>query len=237
MSEPVKRRHYRSAVRQQQAALTRSAIVDAAAELFVSDGYAGTSVRAIAERARVAPDTVYAVFGTKVRVLTAVIDARLAPPGVDNVMDRPEARAVRDEPDQRTQLHRFARDIASLSKRVRPVYEVLRTAAASEPEVRAVFEEMEAHRLANMGRLASWLSERGPLRVDQNRAATIIWVLASPDVGRMLCDVQGWTEHEHADWLGTLLACTLLLDPVDTPSKRPARKGSTRGHRSPSSDA
>ncbi len=226
MSEPVKKRQYRSEVRQQQAALTRTAIVDAAAELFVVQGYANTSVRGIAERAGVAPDTVYAVFGTKVRVLTAVIDARLAPPGIGNVMDRPEAQAVRDETDQRAQLHRFTRDIASLSTRVRPVYEVLRTAAASEPDVRAVFEEMEAHRLSNMGRLAAWLSEQGPLRVDQTTAATIIWVLASPDVARMLCDVQGWTEHDHADWLETLLACTLLPNPDDQPPKRLRRTGS-----------
>jgi AcrR family transcriptional regulator len=227
MSKPVKKRRYQSELRQQQAALTRSAVVDAAAELFVAQGYANTSVRAIAERAEVAPDTVYAVFGTKVRVLTAVIDARLAPPGVDNVMERPEAQAVRDETDQRAQLHRFARDIASLSTRVRPVYEVLRTAAASEPDARAVFEEMEAHRLANMGHLAEWLAARGPLRVGQNTAATIIWTLASPDVARMLCDVQGWTEHQHADWLEALLAHALLPDPDEVPSNQPRRNRRT----------
>jgi hypothetical protein len=169
---------------------------------------------------------VYAVFGSKARVLTAVIDARLSPPGVSNVMDRPEAQAVRDETDQGSQLRRFARDIASLSTRVRPVYEVLRTAAASEPDARAVFEEMEAHRLTNMGRLASWLLERGPLRADENTAATTIWVLASPDVARMLCDVQGWTEQEHADWLETLLVSTLLPNPDHVPSKRRRRGNS-----------
>jgi AcrR family transcriptional regulator len=225
MSKPVKKRPYRSELRQQQAALTRSAIVDAAAELFVSEGYAGTSVRAIAERAGVAPDTVYAVYGSKVRVLTAVIDARLAPPGVANVTDRPEALAVRDETDQRAQLSRFARDIASLSTRVRPVYEVLLTASSSVPEVRAVFDEMEDHRLANMARFASWLSERGPLRVDESTAATIIWALASPDVARMLCDVRGWTEADHADWLETTLACSLLPGSADVPSKRRRKTG------------
>src|SRR5581483_10799254 len=130
-----------------------------------------------------------------VRVLTAVIDARLAPAGVDNVMDRPEAQAVRAEPDQRNQLRRFAADIASLSTRVRPIFEVLRTASAADPDVRAVFEEMEAHRFTNMSRVVTWLAERGSLRVDRDRAAAIIWTLASPDVARMLCDVRGWTER------------------------------------------
>jgi AcrR family transcriptional regulator len=214
MARRVKKRSYDSTLRRDQAARTRSSIVDAAADLFVSQGYARTTVKAIAERAGVAPDTVYATFGSKVRVLTAVIDARLAPPGVENVMDRPEAQAVRDEVDQRSQLRRFARDMAQISTRVRPIYEVLRTASASEPEVREVFDEMESHRLTNMGRLASWIAARGPLRVEQDRAAEILWVLASPDVARMLCDVRAWSEEEHADWLESALADELLPDRV-----------------------
>jgi len=213
MSEPVKKRPYKSVVRQDQVARTRALIIDAAAHLFTSQGYARTTVRAIAEHAGVAPDTVYATFGTKVRILTALIDARLSPPGLANVMDRPEALAVRDEPDQRQQLRRFARDIAAISARVRPIYEVLRTAAAVEPEVGDVFAEMEQHRLANMRRLATWLAARGPLRVSKDRAGEITWALASPDVARMLCDVRGWSEAEHADWLEATLAAALLPSP------------------------
>src|ERR1700740_544879 len=101
MPEPVKRRPYVSALRKEQAARTRGLIIDAAAGLFVSEGYARTTVQAIAERAGAGPDTVYAVFRTKVRVLTAVLDSRLVPSGEASVMDRPESHSVRDEPDQR----------------------------------------------------------------------------------------------------------------------------------------
>ncbi len=217
--KPVKKRSYNSAMRQEQAARTRAMILDAAAELFSAGGFGGTTIRAIADRAGVAPDTVYASFGSKVRVLTALIDSRLAPPGVTNVTDRPEAQAVRDAVDQREQLRLFARDMAALSTRVRPMYEVLRTAAAAEPEVRTVFAEMEKHRLVNMTRMAGWLGARGPLRVEPERAAHMIWVVASPDVGRMLCDVLGWTEDEHAGWLEETLAATLLPQ-VPTPPQR-----------------
>jgi AcrR family transcriptional regulator len=210
MTEPVKKRAYRSTVRREQAARTRSLIVDAAGDLFVAQGYASTTVRQIAERAGVAPDTVYAAFGSKVRVLTAVIDARLAPRGDENVMDRPEATAVRDAPDQRAQLAAFARDMAALSTRVRPVYEVLRTAQAADADVAAVFAEMERHRLANMRRLVEWLSARGPLRLDAEQAADVVWTLASPDVARLLCDVRGWSEEDHAAWLEQALAAALL---------------------------
>ena len=77
MTKPVKRRRYDSPVRHEQAARTRARIVGAAGELFLAQGYARTTVRQIAEAADVAPDTVYATFGSKPRVLTALIDDRL----------------------------------------------------------------------------------------------------------------------------------------------------------------
>src|SRR3954447_8248553 len=76
-----KTRSYTSTVRQEQAAGTRQRILDAANECFLSDGYGHTTVAGIARAAGVAPDTIYKTFGSKGRVLTALIDRRLAPPG------------------------------------------------------------------------------------------------------------------------------------------------------------
>lgn len=214
MAEPVKKRTYRSSVRQEQAAQTRQRILDGAWACFEGSGYARTTIREIAAAADVAVDTVYAVFRTKARILTALIDARLNP-GDDrvNVMERPDAQAVRDEPDPRQQIHLFAHDIAKISARVRPVYEILRTAAAVEPAMAAVFAEMDRHRLANMTRAAEWFAARGPLRVPLGEAARTIWVLASPAVARMLCDDLGHTASEYASWLDDTLARALLPDP------------------------
>ena len=168
-------------------------------------------MKQIAERAGVAPDTVYASFGNKLRVLTAAVDRRLAPGGEASIMDAAGPQAVRNEPDQRRQLHMFAQDIAEISARLRPVYEILRTASAVEPEVGAVFAEMESHRLAHMSQLVGWLAKHGPLKVSRAWAADILFVVASPDVGRMLCDVRGWSEAQHADWLEETLEAALLI--------------------------
>ena len=210
MSEPVKKRAYSSELRKDQAARTRARILDAAVELFVADGYGRTTVRGIAARAKVANDTVYATFGTKARILTALVDRRLAPAGEANVLDRPETHAVRDETDQRRQLQLFGRHMAAISSHVRPVYEILRTASAVEPEAAAIYAEMEGYRLQNMTQVARWVAARGKLRVGVDRAGEIIWALASPDVARMLCDVQGWTERQHATWLTEVLTRQLL---------------------------
>ena len=214
MAKPVKKRAYESPVRQEQAAHTRVRILDAASELFARDGYARTTIKAIAADAGVAADTIYAAFGSKPRVLTALIDLRLAPAGEGNVMERPEALAIRDESDQAKQVAMFARDIAGVTVRVRPMYEIMRTASAVEPEMGDVFREMETYRKRNMRTVADRIVANGPLRVSADRAAEIMWALASPDMARALCGEQGWTTDEFGEWLTDTLTRTLLPDPV-----------------------
>lgn len=213
MVEVKDKRKYSSAVREEQAARTRLRILDAASELFLERGYARTTMKDIAAQADVARDTVHAIFGSKARVLTALIDLRLVPDGtVTNVTQRPDAQAIRDEVDQRKQIELFAKFITGISTELRPVFEILRTASAVEPEMAKVFQEMDRFRMNNMQTYAKWIANRGPLRVSTRRAAEIIWALASPDVARMLCDEIGWTESQHARWLSDTLIRALLPD-------------------------
>jgi AcrR family transcriptional regulator len=209
MEDPVKRA-YSSSLRQEQAAQTRSRILDSAGGLFLTKGYPSTTIREIAEGAGVAVDTVYATFGTKMRVLTALIDRRLAPAGQASVLDRPEALAVRDEPDQRRQIRLFAADMAQISERVRPMFEMLRVAAAVESEVAPVYLEMEEQRARNMRQAVEWIASTGSLRVPVDRAVDVVWALASPDVARLLCDLHGWSTGDFAEWLDDALARLLL---------------------------
>lgn len=205
------KRRYSSPVRDEQAARTRARILDAASQLFHERGYGRTTMKGIADAAGVARDTVHAVFGSKARVLTALIDLRLVPDGsVPAARERPEALAFKNETDQRKQIELFAKFIAGLSTQLRPVFEILRTASAVEPEAADVFREMDRYRLANMHTYAQWIAARGPLRVSIRRASEMIWAVASPDVGRMLCDELGWSERQHAQWLADTLTRTLL---------------------------
>src|SRR5919109_140820 len=72
MSPPVKRR-YDSSRRRAAAGATRERICAAAERLFLRDGYARTSIRAVAREAGVAEATVYLVFSTKAALLNATI--------------------------------------------------------------------------------------------------------------------------------------------------------------------
>src|SRR5215469_18363176 len=81
-SQGTDRRPYHSPARRRQAEETRERILAAARELFRSQGYAATTMEAIASSAHVATKTVEAAFGSKRGPLAAVVDPRasLGPP-------------------------------------------------------------------------------------------------------------------------------------------------------------
>src|SRR5690606_36636166 len=136
------------------------------------------------------------------------IDRHLAPGGESSILATSGALAVRDAPDQATQLELFAASMAAVSTVVRPILKVLRSAAAVDPDLAAVHAEMEGYRLAHMTAVAGWLAARSPLRVPTRQAGEIIWAIAGPDVARLLCDRPGWTESQHADWIRDTLTRT-----------------------------
>lgn len=213
MAEVKSPRKYSSPVRDEQAARTRARILEAASALFLERGYGRTTMKDIAAGAGVARDTVHTVFGTKARVLTALIDLRLVPDqSVAHVTQRPGAQAIRDATDQREQIELFGDFIADLSTRIRPAFEILRTAAAVDPDMAAVLQETDSARLAAMRTYMRWIAARGPLKTTTKRAGEIAWTLASPDVARMLCDELGWSRRQHARWLADTLTATLLPD-------------------------
>ena len=206
-------RNYSSQVRDEQARRTRMRIVHAADELFRERGYAKTTMKDIAEAAGVARDTVHAVFGTKAALMPAIIDLRLVPDeSVLNVSDSPDGQRVMSEADPARQIELFADFITKLNAALRPVFEMLRGAASTEPEVARLLVTVEESRMRNMQRYARWFAARGPLRMSTKRAGETIFAIVSPEVGRLLCDELGWTQKQHAGWVADTLKRTLLPD-------------------------
>jgi AcrR family transcriptional regulator len=198
-------------VREEQAARTRARIVQAADELFRERGYAGATMKDIAERAGVARDTVHAVFGNKARLIPAIIDLRLVPDeSVPNVAETAEGQAVMNETDPVRQIELFAEFITKLNVALRPIFEVLRTASASEPAVAETLATLESNRMGNMQLYAKWFAARGPLRMSTRKAAETIFAIVSPDLGRLLCDELGWSQKQHAAWVADILKRALL---------------------------
>src|SRR5436190_9121627 len=122
MSDPVKStRPYRSTLRERQRAATRAAVVDAATELFLEHGYAGTPITRIAEVSGVSPETVYAVFGTKRELLRDTVTvAATSAAGSDAVVGADLLERVRAAPDPRRRLELMADATRAVLRRVGP---------------------------------------------------------------------------------------------------------------------
>ena len=207
------RRKYDSTLRRQQAGETRMRILDSAQELFEQHGYATTTIEAVAGKAGVATDTVYANFRSKTGLLRSLIGVRVA--GDESpvrFMDRVGPQSVRTQRTQRAQLQAFARDIASTLERARPVDEIIRGAGAVDPEVAAMRVQMQQVRHARLRELVGWLAEKGPFRggMDREQAADIVWTLASPEVNGLLRRDRGWSQDRYVAWLADALTRTLL---------------------------
>jgi len=207
------KRSYTSTLRQEQASQTRLRILDAAQRLFSDRGYGATTMESIAAEAGVATDTVYASFKNKAGVLHRLLDVRV---GGDDapvaLLDREGPQKVRAEPSQRAQVAAFAADVAQILERARPVDDIMRGAAAVDPEIAAFRARMHGLRYDNMRRFVSWLAAKGPFRpgIGEEEAAAIVWTLAGPEVNRLLRTDRGWSRERYVAWLADTLVRTLL---------------------------
>ncbi len=214
MVKPVKGRRYDSPVRRERARQTRLAILRAAHARFVEVGYASTTLAEVAADAGLSVDTVYDSFGSKRGLLAAVINVNVG--GDDEpvaVLDRELPQRMRAETDQRTQLALFSVGMAGKLERMRPLDDVLRSAAAADPDVAAVRRlQNDVQRHAAMTTVVGWIRARGPLRegVDVETAADVVWTLTSPEVHHMLLVIRGWTREQYETWLRDTLERSLL---------------------------
>jgi AcrR family transcriptional regulator len=207
------KRKYDSTHRQAQARETKLRILEAARPLFMERGYDGTTIDAIAERAGVAPETIYATFKNKRKILFFLFDISVG--GDDQpirVIDRPEPQAVLHEMDQQRQLTKFAKDITGILARAAPVFEIMRGAAKTEPEIANLVEKLSKERLQNMTKVAQHLAANGPLREGLNKytAGEIIWAMTSQELYLLFTRELGWTNETYASWLTVTLTRLLL---------------------------
>jgi AcrR family transcriptional regulator len=211
MAEPVKTR--RSTRRQVQAAQTRRDILDAAQALFERDGYAASSIEAIAGQANVARATVFATAGSKADILKALRDRALA--GDDDavpVTARPWFREVAEALDARQAIRLHARNIRTMCERAAKLEAVLAAAAAADPQLRELHADSQRQRGAGARHVAELLHSKGPLRpgLDPGTAADLLFALASPELYLLLVATRNWTPSHYQHWLAQTLTQQLL---------------------------
>ena len=214
MAERVNRRSYNSPLRAERAAITRRRVIAAAIELFLAGGYAGTTLAAVAAGAEVSVDTVFHLFGTKRGLLQAAMDTVIGGDDADvPLLERPDPQAVRAETDPRRQIALFAHGILGQLERIAPVDDMLRSAAAVDPDVAALRADLHMRqRRQALLTVAGGLASGSPLRDDMpvDEAAAVLWTLTSFEVHHMLRVDWGWPPERYEGWLRTTLEDSLL---------------------------
>jgi len=214
-----RRRPYDSAGRQDAARQRRAAVVESARRLFLSEGFAGTTIARIAADAGVSEETVYKVFGNKVALVRAIRDKALAGDGPIHA-ERRSDRMQSTERDPGNTIRGWSVLAMEVAPRVAPVLLLVRQAAASDPELARLQQEMDAARLTRMTHNAQTLLKGGHLRpgMTLDAATDVLWTYSSPELYELLVLRRGWSVQRYGEFIADAMIAALL--PLTTNSTR-----------------
>jgi len=99
-----------------------------------------------------------------------------------------------------------------VAPRVAPVLLLVRQAAASDPELARLQEEMDAARLTRMTHNAQTLLKGGHLRRGLTLGATadVLWTYSSPELYELLVVRRQWSGERYAEFIADAMIAALL---------------------------
>jgi AcrR family transcriptional regulator len=212
------KRKYRSAVREAAAVETASRIRAAAAELFVAQGFAATTLKQVAERAGVGERTVYDIYGGKLRLLNHTIGL-LAVPDADRtpLAHRDDVRAAREHDDPREAVALTVAGQAETMERAGDLILVGEEAGRHDREIADKARRGYERAREVFTLLAERLEAREELRdgLDAETASDVMFALGSPQMFDILRRRRGWSAEKYVGWLvGAAQREVLPLSPL-----------------------
>ncbi len=195
--------------RERQAQETKDRVVSAARLLMARDGWAATTIEAIAAEAGVAVQTIYAAFGNKRALLDGMRAVMLRDSQIPQLMARAAA-----EPDAARRLRLWAQLVRQQMDTSYDVISIHRQAAASDPKVAADYRKV----LDNRARaFTEFVHDVGPdlaSGVDESTATDLLWCFSNEEIYRELVQERGWSSDRYEEWLADTLVAQLLAEPV-----------------------
>lgn len=211
MASVKPRRPYDSTRRQEAARRNRLAVLDAAESRFLADGYAATTVARIARDAGVSAELVYKVHGGKAGLVRAIYQRRLAGTETEPAARRSD-RLREEHSDPRLLMQGWGALTAEVAAALTPIRLLLRAAAATDPDLRTLLEEVEEERAHRMREHADVLAARGHLRpgVGVEEATDVLWACSSTEFYELLVLQRGWSLPRFASFLADVMTARLL---------------------------
>jgi len=218
-------RTYRSDRRAAQATQTRRRVLAAATGLFERQGYAATTVRAVAADAGVSVQTVEAQFGSKPRLLKACIDVAIA--GDDDavpVLDREWTAAAERATDPADVLAITAGVLGPAQERSAGLVLAVFEGAASDEGLAALADEMVRQRRGTATWLVRRLQHVAPLRSSERESVDTLWTLMDPALHVRLVRQLGWSRARYERWFATSAEHLLVPDRPHRPDRPDAQE-------------
>jgi AcrR family transcriptional regulator len=209
MTSRVKSRRYDGSGRRAAARARRHHVVEVAGRLMQRDGYNATTVAAIAAEAGVSAETIYKSFGGKPGLVRALFDEALE--GSGPIPAETRADALRDT-DPVTLVSGWARLAAEVAPRGTPVMLLVRAAAAADPRMDELYEEMDARRLRRMQDNARALDAIGGIRagITVEEAGDVLFAVSSPEMYELLVTRRGWSIERYSRYVRDTIMQALL---------------------------
>jgi AcrR family transcriptional regulator len=210
------RRPYDSTRRREQAGETRRRIIDVAERRFLADGYAATSIASIAADALVSVDTIYKSFGGKAGLVRAIHERALQGTGPEPAESRSD-RLQAEEADPAKIIAGWGRFVTEIAPRGSPLLLLVRAAAANDPELVLLLDEIDAERLERMTLNAERLYRAGHLRpgVTVGHAADVLWTYSSAELYELLVIKRGMSIRRYGKFVADAMIAALLPPQAD----------------------
>ncbi len=203
----VKRR-YDGSSRRARAERLGEQVLDTARRMLLQDGYAATTIPALAQACGVSAESVYKRFPGKKALVRAVVEQALRGAGPLAAESRSDALAA-DDP--RALLLGWGRLAAEVAPRVAPILLLVHAAALHDPDLTQLERELDQDRRTRMTDNARRLAEAGhlPADISVERAGDVLWTLSSPQLYDLLVQRSGWDLDQYADFITTGIAAHL----------------------------
>jgi AcrR family transcriptional regulator len=202
----------RGGARAEKARQTRERMRAAARDLFVGQGYGATTLQDVADRAGVAVQTIYFTFGTKRNLLKELVDTGIA--GDEQpiaTMERPWFHDALAEDTADAVLRAYVAGTRRILERVAAITEMLRVAAATDPDIRSMWPQEQDPRYTVQTAVAKVLIRKPDARGDLTvkHAADVLFGLLSPELYLVLTRDRGWTAEKWEHWAHETLGAQL----------------------------
>jgi TetR/AcrR family transcriptional regulator, regulator of autoinduction and epiphytic fitness len=200
------KRDYNVSLRQEQAQMTRNRIIDAARRLLLAGTYSAVTMDEIAKEAGVAYQTVYAIFGTKIRLAEAMVDS-----GFSHLAEALNLlQASRGSADPEIWLRTVARVWRAIYE---PCADLLRfTLESGDPALQEHYRQVQESRLGRLKEVVGVLERSGRLRsgLTTKDALDVMWAMTSPDTYTKFVFQRRWQPDRFEEWLASALVDLLL---------------------------